>query len=82
MKSSKVLDFIGTLSKLRRNFAQAMHDEHTKPEEKMYWMGKLDAHNEVIREVAQLESDIVELETSAPPDDFERKDLHSLETTH
>jgi hypothetical protein len=82
VKTAKALDFLSQLAKLRRNFAQELNDTHTKPEEKMYFQGKVDAYNDCIREYAQLESDIIELETSAPPDEFAVRDLHHSERTH
>lgn len=77
MKKAKLLEYIGTLAKLKRNFNQDMADDSTRDEDKRYYRGRAEAFNEVVQEISTMESELVDQILQAPreKDEWTKRDL-------
>ena len=59
MKLAKVLDYLATLCKLKRNFARDMAEECDSVVDQKYFQGRAEAFDEMAKEADAAQSDLM-----------------------
>lgn len=84
MKLAKVLDYLATLCKLKRNFARDMADECDSVVDQKYFQGRAEAFDEMAKEADAAQSDLMVPKSAEvrAKQAFERDDKETVRTHH